>query len=432
MKRNFDELIDRRVSECKKYEPSYPKDVIPMWIADTDFAVPEEIAEAIQKRAEHPCFGYPVESFEFERAAARWEKVRFGWEVDPEWVKYSNGVLPFLMYAIRAFAYPGDKVVIQPPVYPPFQAITKNNGCQLLTNPLIQDENGKVLKTYEKAGVYVTGCSMNENQIILDRVEKDGEGNFVPCENDQIVSGVVDVQRSNKIITIPLEEYKNITEIQMKSDLDGKKLKFLTPKEVLYEGSREIQIPQSQIAEESYYVYSPGGEVTIMSAAGEAINLANDIAGTVMGESGAYIWRRGRLNVKNQIMAIEGVPVTEEKNSLAVCLDSLFSYEGIMRNSEYLLAQGKTVQEVLEENLDGMQVLDLSGCSLESVLYYPDREIPVLAILGDGNAVLIIGFNEKNVVLMNPEMGSVYKMGMNEAAQWFEETGCHFLSYVKK
>lgn len=86
----------------------------------------------------------------------------------------------------------------------------------------IQDENGKVLKTYEKSGVYVTGCSMNENQIILDRVEKDGEGNFVPCENDQIVSGVVDVQRSNKIITIPLEEYKNITEIQMKSDLDGK------------------------------------------------------------------------------------------------------------------------------------------------------------------------------------------------------------------
>ena len=131
-------------------------------------------------------------------------------------------------------------------------------------------------------------------------------------------------------------------------------------------------------------------------------------------------------------MAIEGVPVTEEKNSLAVCLDSIFSYEGIMRNSDYLLAQGKTVQEVLEENLENAQVLDLSGCTLDSVLYYPDREIPVLAILGDGSAVLIIGFNETNVVLMNPETGTVYKMGMNDAAQWFEETGCHFLSYVKK
>lgn len=142
MRHNFDEIIDRRASECKKYEPAYPKDVIPMWIADTDFAVPVEIARAIQKRAEHPCYGYPVESFEFEKAAARWESVRFGWDVSPEWVKYSNGVLPFLMYAIRAFAYPGDKVVIQTPVYPPFHAITKNNGCQLLTNRLVQDENG--------------------------------------------------------------------------------------------------------------------------------------------------------------------------------------------------------------------------------------------------------------------------------------------------
>ena len=67
MKHNFDEIIDRRVSECKKYEPAYPKDVIPMWIADTDFAVPKEVADAIKKRAEHPCYGYPVESFEFEK-----------------------------------------------------------------------------------------------------------------------------------------------------------------------------------------------------------------------------------------------------------------------------------------------------------------------------------------------------------------------------
>ena len=296
----------------------------------------------------------------------------------------------------------------------------------------IQNENGKVLKTYEKPGVYVTGCSMNENQINLKRVEKEEQGNYIPCDDDQIVNGVVNVQRSNKVISIPMEEYKNITEIQMKSALDGKKLKFLTPREVLYEGSREIHIPASRITAENYYVYSPGGEVTIVPTAGEAINLAYDTAGTVTGESGAYIWRRGRINTKNQIMAIEGVPVTEEKNSLAVCLDSIFSYEGIMRNSDYLLAQGKTVQEVLEENLENAQVLDLSGCTLESVLYYPDREIPVLAILGDGSAVLIIGFNETNVVLMNPETGTVYKMGMNDAAQWFEETGCHFLSYVKK
>lgn len=149
MNHNFDEIINRRESECKKYEPSYPQDVIPMWIADTDFAVAKEISTAIQKRAMHPCYGYPVESFEFEKAAQRWEKVKFNWDIDPTWVKYSNGVLPFLMYAIRAFSYPGDKVVIQPPVYPPFSAIVKNNGRQLLTNPLKQDENGKYQIDFE-------------------------------------------------------------------------------------------------------------------------------------------------------------------------------------------------------------------------------------------------------------------------------------------
>ncbi len=150
MRHNFDEIIDRRASECKKYEAAcYPEDVIPMWIADTDFAVPQEISDVIIERAKHPCFGYPVESFEFEEAAARWEKVRFGWDVDPRWVKYANGVLPFLMYAIRAYSYPGDAVVIQPPVYPPFSAIVRNNGRTLLENRLVQDENGKYQINFE-------------------------------------------------------------------------------------------------------------------------------------------------------------------------------------------------------------------------------------------------------------------------------------------
>lgn len=144
MKHNFDEIINRRDSECKKYEKeNYPQEIIPMWIADTDFAVPKEISEAIIKRAQHPCFGYPIEDKKFEEATKYWEKIRFNWDIETEWVKYANGVLPFLMYAIRAFSYPGDEVIIQPPVYPPFSAIVKNNGRQLVTNPLIQDKDGK-------------------------------------------------------------------------------------------------------------------------------------------------------------------------------------------------------------------------------------------------------------------------------------------------
>lgn len=150
MKHNFDEIIDRRASECKKYEAAeYPQDVLPMWIADTDFAVPKEISTAIQKRAEHPCFGYPIEDFAFEESVQRWEQVRFGWDIDPHWVKYANGVLPFLMYAIRAFTYPGDKVIIQSPIYPPFPTIIRHNGRTVIDSPLVQDENGKYQIDFE-------------------------------------------------------------------------------------------------------------------------------------------------------------------------------------------------------------------------------------------------------------------------------------------
>lgn len=88
--------------------------------------------------------------------------------------------------------------------------------------------------------------------------------------------------------------------------------------------------------------------------------------------------------------------------------------------------------EILRNNLPDAQILELSGCTLNAVLYYVDRDIPVLAMLGDGNAVLIVGFNELNTVLMDPLTGEVYKKGMNDSTEWFEENGNSFITYIRK
>ena len=114
MKHDFNLEINRRNTECKKYEAaSYPEDVIPMWIADTDFAAPVEISQALKARMDHSCFGYPANQEEFESSAARWMRDRHSWDVKPEWVKYGQGVMPFIKFAIDAFTAPGDKVIIQ-------------------------------------------------------------------------------------------------------------------------------------------------------------------------------------------------------------------------------------------------------------------------------------------------------------------------------
>lgn len=103
-----------------------------------------------------------------------------------------------------------------------------------------------------------------------------------------------------------------------------------------------------------------------------------------------------------------------------------------MRNSEYLLAQGQSVSEALQDNLENVRVMDLTGCSLDAMLYYVNQDLPVLALLENGEAVLITGFNEYNVVIMEPSTGRLYKKGMNDSTEWFAENGNCFITYVRE
>ena len=178
-------------------------------------------------------------------------------------------------------------------------------------------------------------------------------------------------------------------------------------------------------------MYGNYGVDGIYTSPAKAVNQAYDVSGVVVDNSGKCIWLKGNRVARNQIMAIREASVTEDKNSLAVCLDTIFSFEGLVRNSEYLLTQGKTVPEILEDNLEDVRVLDMTGCSLDAMLYYVNRDIPILALLENGEAVLITGFNEYNVVIMEPSAGKLYKKGMNDSAEWFKENGNCFITYIR-
>ncbi len=298
----------------------------------------------------------------------------------------------------------------------------------------IQNENGEVLKDYTEPGIYVVGSEIQDNQINLFRLRKEEEGvNYVEVENDQIVNTKVESDGSNTLETVAVDTYGKIMQIAVKSSIEANTVKRLVPKEVLFEGGREIALQKEDAGIPRYYVYGKEGVEGIFADEGNAINKAYDLSGIVVDEKGAYVWIRGNRAVKNQIMAIKGAPITEEKNSLAVCLDTMLQYEGIMRNTEYMLNRGETIVEILEENLENARVLDLSGCSLDAILYYINKDIPVLACLSDGNAVLIIGFNELNTVLMDPLTGGIpFKKGMNDSTQMFAENGNRFITYMKE
>ena len=137
MKYNFDELIERRGTGCVKWDESL-NDVIPLWVADMDFAVAPAILEAIRQRAKHPVFGYTFVQDDYYESVISWFNRRHGWTIQREWMLYTTGVVPAMSCVIKALTMPGEKVLILSPDYNCFFSSIRNNGCEVLENKLVR------------------------------------------------------------------------------------------------------------------------------------------------------------------------------------------------------------------------------------------------------------------------------------------------------
>lgn len=332
--------------------------------------------------------------------------------------------------AIRPLGFMGEDIIYG--VARESDIRTENSGQIFypMYKVCISNSSGDNLKKYGQDGIYIVDCAIEGNQITLSRIQRSENGSYQEILDDQIMNNVEEEPGQNKVVTADIDIYERYVQIQTKTTIDTRTIKVLNPKEVVFEGGRELTL--DAVSEVSrYYVYNAYGVQGIYSAPGKAVKEAYDSSGVVANDRGITVWLKGNRVSRNQIMAIKEESVTDQKNSLTVCLDNILRHAGITRNTEYDLAQGKTAIQILEENMTGVQVLDLSGCSLDAVLYYVNQDIPVLAILEDGEAVLVTGFNEFNVVIMEPSTGKLYKKGMNDATTWFAENGNHFISYMK-
>jgi len=121
-----------------KTDPRHGADrVLPMWVADMDFPSPKPVTEALIARAQHGIYGYSERTDSFYEAVISWMKRRHNWDISREWICTTPGVVPALNMLVRAFVPAGSRVLIQPPVYHPFYTAIKNNGAELVTNPLV-------------------------------------------------------------------------------------------------------------------------------------------------------------------------------------------------------------------------------------------------------------------------------------------------------
>ena len=141
MNYNFDEIINRNGTDSVKWDGVEGRwgrnDLIPMWVADMDFRTAPPVVEALRKRAEHGIFGYVRVPDAYYAAVTNWFARRHDWQIEKEWIIYTTGVVPALSAVIKALTVPGDKVMVQTPVYNCFFSSIRNNGCGMIANPLI-------------------------------------------------------------------------------------------------------------------------------------------------------------------------------------------------------------------------------------------------------------------------------------------------------
>ncbi len=163
MQYNFDQIIDRRGTDALKIDavPSIwgRDDLMPLWVADMDFATPPFIVEALRRRLDHEVIGYTVRTPQWASSIVAWQQSRYGWEIQPEWLNFVPGIVPGIAFVISCFTEPGDTVLIQPPVYHPYIHVPTNLGRTLRRNRLDLVE-GQYQIDFERFERDVRGCKL--------------------------------------------------------------------------------------------------------------------------------------------------------------------------------------------------------------------------------------------------------------------------------
>ena len=165
MQYDFDKIINRKNTGCVKWDENPAEDIIPLWVADMDFAVAPAIQEAIRQRAQHPVFGYTYVREDYYAAVISWFYRRHQWTIKREWMLYTTGVVPAISVAIKALTTPGERVLILSPDYNCFFSSIRNNGCEVAESVLRFSQNSHAFEVDWQD--FETHCADEKTTVFL-------------------------------------------------------------------------------------------------------------------------------------------------------------------------------------------------------------------------------------------------------------------------
>ena len=288
--------------------------------------------------------------------------------------------------------------------------------------------NGENVESYEVADIYILDGYIEENMLTLTRATRNG--NVYTGTSDDYITNNEAAQESN----ITLESYTDSTRgrvmrLRIADGVSDTTPRLLQPRMVLRDTSTMVEFDDTEL-EGRYYVYALGELQGVYDHAGFAVQRADALEGVAVTSRQAYLFERGNLPTVYEVENTEAFSAAEGESTLAACLNYILTWEGKQADVAEELANGTSPEDILTTHTGG-EGLDLSGCSVEEILYTISRETPVIAMLSDSHAVLLIGYNQTNVAYLDPADGQRYSVSKTELESMVNASGNTFIGYAK-
>lgn len=298
----------------------------------------------------------------------------------------------------------------------------------------IASTDKKILKSYSKTGYYVSELKVHDNVIDLSRVKKamdNGITTYTPVAEDYIMNQVIDRSPLIKVTTRVTDQALTELYLTMPVGFVIQAIpKVLKTVNTVISEDPTVRLQKTGQQMEYYYPYIMGGIEGAYEEAEGAIKVAKQNIGVVLNNRQQLVWELGAKSTKKIISEFEDmIWVQSSDRTIESCLEMLLTYQGVSVKKEKLSISDQSAFDVLK-NYSKYSPVRLTGTTLEDVLYYVSAGKPVIAMTDAGNAVLIYGYDAFNIMMIDPKLNKVMKMGIQNSTDMFEGAGNVFLSYL--
>lgn len=292
----------------------------------------------------------------------------------------------------------------------------------------IVNQKQEVVKTYQADQVYILDGYVDDNMLTLERFAKKGSI-YSKLPSDYITNN-----EEKKESNIALETYSDevrgrVARLRYEDGISDTSAKLLKPKQVLFDKPQTISFDESR-STGKYYVFALGELQGVYDRAGLAVQRADNVAGVAVSSRQAYLWERGNRPAQYEVDDMEAFKAENGESTMTACLKQILKAEGKKADIAGEVANGTAPDQILSANIGG-EGLDLTGCTVEEVLYTISRETPVIAVLGENHAVLLIGYNKTNVAYLDPSDGQRYSVTIEKMESMAADGGNVFVGYAK-